>query len=70
MSLDAVRRIAKLNGNVNCEPEFDDPPRVTDAASKFLVDLFGNSGRQARATVGVSSLPKVVAVEIELIAQI
>lgn len=68
-SLDAVRRIVKLNGYVNCEPEFDDLPRVTDAASRLLVDLFGDSGRHARTTVGVSSLPKGVAVEIELIAQ-
>jgi enamine deaminase RidA (YjgF/YER057c/UK114 family) len=68
-SLDAVRRIVKLNGYVNCEPEFDHLPRVTDAASKLLVDLFGDSGRHARTTVGVASLPKGVAIEIELIAQ-
>jgi enamine deaminase RidA (YjgF/YER057c/UK114 family) len=59
----------KLNGYVNCEPEFDDLPRVTDAASKLLVDLFGDSGRHAQTTVGVASLPQGVAVEIELIAQ-
>jgi enamine deaminase RidA (YjgF/YER057c/UK114 family) len=68
-SLDAVRRIVKLNGYVNYESEFDDLPRVTDAASKLLVDLCGDSGRRARNTVGVASLPKGVAVEIELIAQ-
>lgn len=68
-SLDAVRRIVKLYGYVNCESEFDDLPRVTDAAFKLLVDLFGDSGRHARTTVGVASLPKGVAVEIELIAQ-
>jgi hypothetical protein len=50
-SLDAVRRIVKLNGYVNWEPEFDDLPRVTDAASKLLVDLFGDSGRHARTTL-------------------
>jgi enamine deaminase RidA (YjgF/YER057c/UK114 family) len=59
----------KLNGYVNFVPEFDDLPRVTDAASKLLVDLFGDSGRHARTTVGVASLPQGVAVEIELIAQ-
>src|SRR5208282_414511 len=46
-----------------------DLPRVTDAASRLLVDLLGDSGRHARTTVGVASLPKGVAVEIELIAQ-
>jgi enamine deaminase RidA (YjgF/YER057c/UK114 family) len=35
-----------------------------------LVGIFGDSGRHARTTVGVSSLPADVAVEIELIARL
>ena len=53
-SLDGIRQIVKLNGYVNCVAEFH--------------DLFGDSGRRARTTVGVASLPQGVAVEIELIA--
>jgi enamine deaminase RidA (YjgF/YER057c/UK114 family) len=69
-SLDRVRRIVKLNGYVNCEPEFQALPAITDAASKLLIRLFGENGRHARTTVGVASLPMGVAVELELIVQI
>jgi hypothetical protein len=60
----------KLNGYVNCTPEFHDLPLITDAASTLLVGIFGDSGRHARTTVGVSSLPADVAGEIELIARL
>jgi enamine deaminase RidA (YjgF/YER057c/UK114 family) len=69
-SLDKVCQIVKLNGYVNCTPEFHDLPLITDAASTLLVGIFGDSGRHARTTVGVSSLPADVAVEIELIARL
>jgi enamine deaminase RidA (YjgF/YER057c/UK114 family) len=69
-SLDSVRQIVKLNCYVNCVPEFQDLPQVTDAASKLLINLFGDSGRHARTTIGVASLPMGVVVEIELIARL
>lgn len=69
-SLDTIQQIAKLNGYVNCVEDFQDLPKVTDAASDLLIDLFGNSGRHARTTVGVASLPMGVAVEIELIVRV
>lgn len=69
-SLDCVRQIVKLNGYINCVGEFHDLPLITDAASKLLIDLFGESGRCARTTVGVASLPEGVAVEIDLIARV
>ena len=69
-SLDTIRQIAKLNGYVNCVESFQDLPKVTDAASDLLINVFGSSGRHARTTVGVASLPMGVAVEIELIVRI
>jgi enamine deaminase RidA (YjgF/YER057c/UK114 family) len=69
-SLDAVRCVRKLNGYVNCVENFEDLPRVTDGASRLLIDLFGEAGRHARTTVGVMSLPMGVAVEIELVVQL
>lgn len=69
-SLDTIRQIAKLNGYVNCVEDFQDLAKVTDAASDLLVNVFGSSGRHARTTVGVASLPMGVAVEIELIVRI
>lgn len=69
-SLDNVRRVVKLNGYVNCTPEFTDLPKVMDGASKLLIDIFGDSGRHARTTVGVASLPLGVAAEIEMTFQL
>lgn len=69
-SLDRVRRMIKLNGYVNCDPEFQDFPKITDAASKLLIRLFGENGHHARTTVGVASLSAGVAVEVELIVQV
>jgi enamine deaminase RidA (YjgF/YER057c/UK114 family) len=69
-TLESVRRVVKMNGYVNCDPEFRDLPGVTDAASKLLIALFGDKGRHARTTVGVASLPGGAAVELELIVQL
>ena len=69
-SLARVRQVVKLNGYVNCPPDFVDLPKVTDRASRLLINLFGDGGRHARTTVGVISLPMGVAVEVELILRL
>ncbi|MGV9386892.1 RidA family protein [Nonomuraea sp. NPDC003707] len=66
-SLDEVERILKVNGYVHCVPGYEPLPRVTNAASELLIELFGTAGRHARTTVGVASLPSGVAVEVEMI---
>lgn len=63
--LDRVRRCLRLGGFVNCTPEFTDMPQVVNGASDLMVAVFGDSGRHARAAVGMSSLPGGVAVEVE-----
>jgi enamine deaminase RidA (YjgF/YER057c/UK114 family) len=63
--LDRVVRVIKLNGFVNCVPEFGDQPKVMNGASDLLAEIFGEPGRHARAAVGVASLPFGVAVEID-----
>lgn len=68
--LDKVKRVVKLNGYVNCTPEFTDLPKVMDGASKLAIEIFGEQGRHARTTVGVASLPLGVAAEIEMTVQL
>jgi len=63
--LDRVRRVVKLNGFVNCAPGFELQPHVINGASNLMVEVFGESGRHARAAVGVAGLPFGVAVEID-----
>lgn len=67
-SLDRIERVLKLTGFVASAPQFNLQPKVVDAASELLVEVFGESGRHARSAVGVAELPRNVSVEIELIA--
>jgi len=69
-SLDRILRFVKVTGYVNCDPSFTDQPKVVNGASDFLVQVFGDNGKHARAAVGVSSLPIGSAVEVEFIAEI
>ncbi len=65
-SLDRVEQILKINGYVASAPGFNDQPKVLDAASDLLVEVFGAAGRHARAAVGVAELPRNAVVEIEM----
>jgi enamine deaminase RidA (YjgF/YER057c/UK114 family) len=67
-SLDRVERILKLTGFVASAPGFVQQPKVIDAASELLGEVFGEAGRHARSAIGVAELPRGASVEIELIA--
>ena len=68
--LDRVRRVVKLTGFVNAAHEFTDHPAVVNGASDVFAEVFGETGRHARAAVGMSSLPLGVAVEVEGVFEI
>src|SRR5690242_10416455 len=63
--LDKVARVVRLGGFINSAPGFGDGPKVMNGASDLMVDVFGDAGRHARTTVGVSALPAEAAVEVE-----
>jgi enamine deaminase RidA (YjgF/YER057c/UK114 family) len=65
-SLDRIERVLKVNGYVASAAGFNAQPKVIDAASDLLVEIFGEAGRHARAAVGVAELPRDAAVEIEM----
>jgi enamine deaminase RidA (YjgF/YER057c/UK114 family) len=65
-----VKRIVKVNGMVNCSPEFVDHPKVMNGCSDLLVAVFGEKGKHARTSVGMVALPMNIAVEIEMIVEI
>jgi enamine deaminase RidA (YjgF/YER057c/UK114 family) len=69
-NLDQVERVVKLNGYVNSAPDFDRQPEVINGASELLQNLFGQQGKHARTSIGVSDLPAHIPVEIELIVQV
>jgi enamine deaminase RidA (YjgF/YER057c/UK114 family) len=68
--LDKVKRIVKLLGMVNCDPDFTEQPKVINGASDLLVELFGDKGKHARSAVGMNALPMNMAVEIEMIVEV
>lgn len=68
--LDRVVRVVKLTGFVNSTPDYGDQPKIINAASDLLVEVFGDAGRHSRSAVSAASLPFGVAVEIEGIFKI
>jgi len=69
-SLDKIVRCVKLNGYVASAASFTDQPKVLNAASDLLFEIFGEAGRHARAAIGVHSLPLNSPVEIDFIFEI
>jgi len=69
-SLDKVKRIVKVTGMVNATPEFTDHPEVINGFSDLMVEVFGEKGKHARAAVGMASLPRNIAVEIEVVVEV
>ena len=63
--LDKVARVVRLGGFINSAAGFVDGPKVMNGASDLMVEVFGDKGRHARTTVGVSALPGDAAVEVE-----
>ncbi|MDQ8203768.1 RidA family protein [Pelagicoccus sp. SDUM812003] len=68
--LDRVERIVKVEGYVNCSPDFEKQSQVINGCSDLLVEVFGEKGRHARFAVGASSLPFGAPVEISAIVEI
>ncbi|MEO0330209.1 MAG: RidA family protein [Bacteroidota bacterium] len=68
--LDQISRIVKVHGMVNSTPDFTDHSQVMNGFSDFMVELFGELGKHARAAVGMGSLPGNIAVEIEMVVEV
>lgn len=68
--LSSVTHIVKLTGFVASTPEFTEHPKVVNGASEVIGEIFGESGKHARAAVGVVALPLGAPVEVEMIAEL
>jgi enamine deaminase RidA (YjgF/YER057c/UK114 family) len=69
-SLDKVTRVVRLGVSIATSGDVRDHPKVADAASDLLQDVFGSSKNSCRLVFGVASLPLGTPVEIELIFEI
>ncbi|MEN9634372.1 MAG: hypothetical protein RL077_2776 [Verrucomicrobiota bacterium] len=68
--LSKVKRIIRVGGFVNAVDDFKAQPAVINGCSDFLVAVFGDRGKHARAALGVASLPLGAIVEIEMIVEV
>ncbi len=63
--LDKVRQIVRIFGMCKVVPDYDRMPQIIDGASDLVYELFGPEiGCHARTAVGMASLPRGIAVEI------
>jgi enamine deaminase RidA (YjgF/YER057c/UK114 family) len=69
-SLNRVSRVVRLGVYVAATPEFTEHPKIADAASELLRDVFGEQTVSSRLVFGVASLPLGSAVELEVILEV
>jgi len=69
-SLDRVTRVVRLGVSVATAGDVRDQPKVADAASQLLQDVFGKDKSPCRLVYGVASLPLGVPVELEVIFEV
>ena len=68
-SLDKITKFVRISGFVNSSPNFTEQPKVINAASDLLVEIFGDIAKHSRIAVGVTSLPLNSTVEIDMIVE-
>jgi len=69
-SLDRVTRVVRLGVSVATSGDVRDQPKVADAASELLEDVFGKDKSPCRLVYGVASLPLGTPVELEVIFEV
>jgi enamine deaminase RidA (YjgF/YER057c/UK114 family) len=68
--LDRVRQVVRLTGFVQATSDFPSIPQVMDGCSGLMLEIFGDIGRHTRSSVGVYTLPRNCAVEVDAIFEI
>lgn len=63
-------RVVRIAVYVASDKDFNLQHKVANGASELLVEIFGESGRHARAAVGVAALPLNATVELELLVEV
>ncbi len=69
-NLDNVKRCVKITGYIASSENFTEQPKILNAASNLLYEIFGEKGKHARVAIGVNVLPLNSPVEIEFIFEV
>lgn len=65
-----VAGCVKVTGYVASAPGFTEQHKVLNSVSDLVAEVFGESGRHARAAVGVGALPLDAPLEVEFIFEV
>jgi enamine deaminase RidA (YjgF/YER057c/UK114 family) len=68
-SLDKITKFVRISGFVNSNQDFTEHPKVINAASDLLFQIFGDIAKHSRIAVGVASLPLNSTVEIDMVVE-
>ena len=68
-TLDKITKFVRISGFVNSNPDFTEHPKVINAASDLLFQIFGDIAKHSRIAVGVASLPLNSTVEIDMVVE-
>jgi enamine deaminase RidA (YjgF/YER057c/UK114 family) len=69
-SLDRVSQVVRLGVYIAATPEFTEHPKVADAVSELLREVFGDQAISSRLVFGVASLPLGSPIELEVIFEV
>lgn len=70
-SLNKVKRVIKVLGMVNCNPDFEKHPFIINGCSELFAKVWGeDNGIGVRSAVGMGSLPDNIPVEIEALFEL
>jgi enamine deaminase RidA (YjgF/YER057c/UK114 family) len=69
-SLDRVTRVVRLGVSVATSGDVREQPKIADAASELLQEVFGKDKNPCRLVYGVTSLPLGTPVELEIIFEV
>lgn len=65
--IEQLRGVVRVGAFIASDASFDQQPKIANAASELLIELFGDPGKHARAAVGTNVLPLNASVEIEFL---
>ncbi len=67
--IDQLAGVVRVGAFISSDHDFTDQPKIADAASELLKEIFDTPGQHVRAAVGVNTLPRNASVEIEILFQ-
>lgn len=69
-SLEKVKRVVKIQGFVNADPQFEDHHKVLNGCSDLMLEVFGEGGIHSRSVFGAISVRDNLPIIIDSIFEI